>query len=131
LEADSRLVPRRILFYDWQASDLSCENLLEIGKTREFYAALKNERLDSLSFGSLGQEANRSWRSFTIYASDRWGFLAQLSHCTGTALKRGANLIACTFQPRFEKTVKAKVSGSEEYDGTRMVLLEKQIRPAS
>jgi RimJ/RimL family protein N-acetyltransferase len=128
LDVDSCLVPRRILFYDWKASDISCENLLEIGKTHEFYAALKNERMDSLSFGSAEQEANTSWRSFTIYASDRQGFLAQLSHCAGMALKQGANLITCTFQPRFEKTVKARVSsGSEEYDGTRMVLLEKQV----
>jgi len=128
LDADSRLVPRRILFYDWKASDVSCENLLEIGKTHEFYAALKNERIDSMSLGSAGQEGNRPWRSFTIYASDRHGFLAQLSHCTGVALKKGANLIACTFQLRFERTLKARFSDPEEYDGTRMILLQKQIR---
>jgi N-acetylglutamate synthase-like GNAT family acetyltransferase len=128
LDANSRLVPCRILFYDWKALGVSCENLLEIGKTHEFYAAQKNERIDSLSFGFVRREANGSWRSFTIYASDRQGFLAQLSCGTRIALKQGTNLIACTFQPRFEKTMKTKVSGPGEYDGTRMVLLEKQVR---
>jgi N-acetylglutamate synthase-like GNAT family acetyltransferase len=131
LDADSRLVPRGILFYDWKALDLGCENLLEIGKTHEFYAALKNERMNSLSFGLARREANRPWGSFTICASGRQGFLAQLSCWAEIALEQGFNLFACTFQPRFEKTVKARVSGPEEYDGTRMILLEKQVRCGS
>ena len=129
LKANSRLVPHRILFYEWKALDVNCENFVEIGKTHEFNAALKDKKIHSLSFGSAGQEANRSWRSVTIYASDRQGFLAQLSREIEIALKEGANSAACTFQPRFEETIKTTLSELEEYDGTRMVLLEKKIRP--
>jgi N-acetylglutamate synthase-like GNAT family acetyltransferase len=127
LRTNPRIVPHGILFYDWKALDDTCQNLEEIGKTHGFYIALKRRRVDSLSLGRRGQEPNEPFWSFTIYATDSFGFLSQLSHNVATALKSGLSSIACTFETRFEKTVDTLKLGSEEHEKTHLVLLEKQM----
>jgi RimJ/RimL family protein N-acetyltransferase len=127
LEASPHIVPHRILTYDWKASDCTCRNLRDIGKTHVFFIALKEERVDSFSFGYSRQGPDQPWWSFTVYATDTCGFLSQLSYNVAVALKNGLNSIVCTFEIRFEKTLNATELG-EEHRGTHLVLLEKRVR---
>ncbi|OGD44380.1 hypothetical protein A3K79_05630 [Candidatus Bathyarchaeota archaeon RBG_13_46_16b] len=127
LRANSTIVPDGVLFYDWKASDVSLQNLEEIGKTHEFNIALRRRKLDSLSFGYPRPEPEQVWWSFTVYAGDLDGFLSQLSYNLKTALERGFKSIVCTFETRFEKALKEVPWISEEHWGLRLVLLEKQI----
>jgi N-acetylglutamate synthase-like GNAT family acetyltransferase len=127
LRTNPRIVPRGILVYDWKALDNTRQNLEEIGKTHTFYVALKRRRVGSLSLGRRGQEPNEPFWSFTIYATDSYGFLSQLSHNVATALKSGPSSIAGTFETRFEKTLNDVDLGSEEHQKTHVVLLEKQL----
>lgn len=127
LKTNPHIVPRGILIFDWKALDNNCRSLEEIGKTHAFYIALRRKEVDSLSFGYPRQEPNQARWSFTIYATDSYGFLSQLSHNVALASKHGLGSIACTFEPRFEKTLNGVELGSEEHHGTRLVLLEKQM----
>jgi N-acetylglutamate synthase-like GNAT family acetyltransferase len=129
LQADPGIVPRGILVYDWKAVDSELKNLEEIGKTHGFYVALNSGKIDSFSFGHLRQEFNRTW-SFTMYARDSVGFLAQLSYNLRSALKQGCNLIMFTFDKRFEESVEQVNLQSDEQDLGHLVLFEKQIQRA-
>jgi N-acetylglutamate synthase-like GNAT family acetyltransferase len=126
LNTNSSIVLSGILIYDWKALDNTCRNIEEIGKTHAFYIAVTKGKVDSLSFGHVRQEPDRTW-SFTIYASDSDGFLCQLSRNQATALRKGFSSIACTYETRFEKVLNELDLGSEEYHGTRLVLLEKKM----
>lgn len=128
MRANSGIVPHGILIYDWKVLDNTCENLEEIGKTHEFYIALKEKRMDSLSFSHAGEGLNQSWWNFTTYATDLHGFLSQFSCNVAMALKRGSTSIACTFETRFEKALRDVNLKSEEDDEGRLVLFEKQMR---
>jgi N-acetylglutamate synthase-like GNAT family acetyltransferase len=121
----SSIVPHGILTYDWKAMDNTCENIEEIGKTHEFYIALKNDKVDSLSFGHLRQEPSRAW-SFTTYANDSPGFLSQLYRNVAIAMKKGLSSVDCTHETRFVKTLN-EVDSSVEREGHKLVLLEKQV----
>lgn len=124
LQTNPSIVPRGILIYDWKAVDSELQNLEEIGKTHEFYVALKNGKIDSFSFGHLRQEFNKTW-SFTTYARDSAGVLAQLSYSLTNAMKLGCNWIMFTFDKRFEEAAKQVDLQSEEQDLGHLVLLEK------
>lgn len=130
LQANSSIVPHGIIIYDWKAVDSELQNLEEIGKTHEFYVALKNGKIDSFSFGHLRQEFNKTW-SFTTYARDSVGFLAQLSYSLTKALKLGCNWIMFTFEKRFEEAAKQVNLQSVEQDVGHLVLLEKQVQLAN
>lgn len=125
LETDLHIVPHRVLIYDWQALDCSCRNLEEIGKTHEFFPSVNKRTADSMSIGQARQTPNRQSWSFTAYATDSKGFLAQLSHNISTASKHGLSMIACTFETKFEKTLNQTVIGKEKHEETHLVLLEK------
>ena len=127
LKTNVHIIPRGILIYDWKALDSTRKSLEEIGKTHTFYIALKRRKVDSLSIGCRGQTPNEPYWSFTIYATDSNGFLSQLSHSVAMALKHGVNVIMCTFEARFEKTLNELDLGSEEHQQTHLVLLEKQM----
>lgn len=130
LQTNPSIVPHGILIYDWKAVDSELQNLEEIGKTHEFYVALKNGKIDSFSFGHLRQEFNKTW-SFTTYARDSAGVLAQLSYSLTNAMKLGCNRIMFTFEKRFEEAAKQVDLQSEEQDLGHLVLLEKQIQAAN
>jgi len=121
------IIPHDVLIYDWKALDNTCKNIQEIGKTHTFHIALKNEKIDSLSFGHVREEPSSTW-SFTTYANDSLGFLSQLHHNVAIALNNGLTSIACTYETKFVKTLDEMYSGSEERDETRLVLLEKKMR---
>jgi N-acetylglutamate synthase-like GNAT family acetyltransferase len=127
LKTNPHIIPRGILIYAWKALNDTCQNLEEIGKNHTFHIALKRRKIDSLSLGSRGQEPNEPYWSFTIYATDSCGFLSQLSHNVATALKNDLDTIVCTFETRFEKTLKDVDLKSEEHQKTHIVLLEKQM----
>jgi len=127
LEANPHIVPHRILTCDWKALDCTCQNLEEIGKTHEFFVALKEKRVDSLSFGYPRNGPGQPLWSFTAYAADSRGFLFQLSHNVAVALKRGLSSMMCTFETKFEKGLNG-VDLGEERHRTHLVLLEKRIR---
>jgi GNAT superfamily N-acetyltransferase len=126
LTTKPNIVPHGVLTYDWKTLDNTCKNIEEIGKTHTFYIALKNEKVDSLSFGHLRQEPSSTW-SFTTYANDPLGFLSQLHHNVTIAMKKGLASIACTFETKFVKTLNEVDSGSAEREETQLVLLEKQM----
>lgn len=128
LQNNPHIVPHGILTYDWKALDNTCQNLGEIGKTHEFYVALRKKNVDALSFGYPRQEPNQVWWSFTVYAAGSSGFLSQLSYNVTVALKRGLSSIVCTFETKFEETLNKVDLGCEEHWGTHLVLLEKQMR---
>ena len=123
LKMKPRFIPHRILAYEWKALDDTCPNIREIGKTHTFYAALKNNEIDSLSFGY----PRNSWWNTTIYAKNSQGVIAQLSHNMATAFRQGLDSIECTYQTRYEKAVNELDLKPEEQQQTRLVLLEKQI----
>lgn len=122
LKMKPRFIPHRILAYEWKALNDTCPNIREIGKTHAFYAALKNNEIDSLSFGY----PRNPWWNATIYAKDSQGFLAQLSHNMTTAFKQDADSIECTYQTKYEKTLKEADLKPEEQQQTHFILLEKQ-----
>lgn len=127
LRTNPSIVPHGILIYDWKAVDSELQNLVQIGKTHEFHVALKPGKLDSFSFGHLRQDSNKTW-SFTAYARDSEGFLAQLFYSLASALKLGCNWIMFTFDERFEEAAKQVNLQSEEQGLGHLVLLEKQIQ---
>jgi RimJ/RimL family protein N-acetyltransferase len=126
LETSPRTVPHGIVVYDWKAVDITCPSIEKIGRTHEFFIALKERKIDSLSFGSSGQGSNRPWWNFTVCAADSHGFISQLSHNLTLASKHGLSSIACTFETRFEKTLDELKLG-EGRDGTHLVLFEKAL----
>jgi len=130
LQASSNIVPRGILIYDWKAVDSELQNFEEIGRTHEFYVALNKGEIDSFSFGHLRQEFSETW-SFTAYARDSVGFLAQLSYSLTKSLELGCNRIMFTFDRKFEESAKHVDLQSEEQDLGHLVLLEKRIEQAN
>jgi N-acetylglutamate synthase-like GNAT family acetyltransferase len=128
LKANSRIIPHGILTYEWKALDNTCRNIEEISKTHAFYIALKEKKVDSLSFGSPMQEPNETGWGFTIYATNSLGFLSQLSHNVKLALKHDIGSIICIFETKFEKTLNRVNLRSKEHEGARLVLLEKRLR---
>jgi len=128
LEMSPRIVPHGILIYEWKALDCNCQNLEDIGKTQLFYVAVKEKRVDSFSFGYARKESDQPWWIFTAYATDSYGFLSQLSHNLAIASKHGLNSIICTFETKFEETLKGIDLKSDEHRVTHLVLLEKQMQ---
>jgi len=128
LKTNPDMIPHGILFYDWKALDSNLQNLQAIGKNHHFYTSLKDEKVDSVSFGYPRPEPGQTWWSFTIYANDSDGFRSQLSHNMAIALERGFRLIMGTFENRFEKTLSQMDFGSEEQGTAHMILLEKQVQ---
>lgn len=127
LQASSNIIPYGILTYDWKALDNTLQNLKEIGKTHDFYVALRKAKIDSLSFGYTRWEPDHVQWSFTVYSFGQDGFLSQLSHNVATALKHGFNSIGCVFETRFEKTLNELDWGSAEHWAGHLVLFEKQM----
>jgi hypothetical protein len=128
LRSEPSMIPQRILVFDWKALDFNLENLKQIGKTHHFLAALRNESIDSLSFGFPRQEPSQTRWSFTVYSKDRQGFEAQLFHNLATAMNHDFTSIMTTFENRFEKPFKKLDFQAEEKGIMHIVLVEKQIR---
>ena len=130
LKTNPDIIPHRILIYDWKALNNKLQNLEQIGKDHHFYVALKDGKADSISFALGRLEPNQAWWSFTVYADDAKGFVAQLSNNMAIALEHGFKSITCTFETKFEKTLCSSLDfESEERGMTHLVLLEKQIQP--
>ena len=127
LQASSSIIPYGILTYDWKALDNTLQNLNEIGKTHDFYVALRKAKIDSLSFGYPRQEPDHAQWSFTVYSFGQDGFLSQLSHNVAMALKHGFTSIGCVFETRFEKTLNELDWGTAEHWAGHLVLFEKQM----
>jgi N-acetylglutamate synthase-like GNAT family acetyltransferase len=127
LETNPSLVPQRVLVYDWKAADSTPENFKEIGQDHEFLVALKNGKLDSMSFGHSRQDLEKTY-GFTVYASDSKGFLAQLSLNMTRALELGSDSVMGTFEREFEETLQQVDFGCDERDTGHLVLLEKQLK---
>ena len=73
LKTNPSLVLHGVLVYDWKAVDSTPGNFEEIGRDHGFFVALKNGKLDSMSFGHCRQDLEKTW-GFTVYASDSEGF---------------------------------------------------------
>lgn len=127
LQARPSIIPYGILTYDWKALDNTLENIEEIGKTHDFYAALRKVKIDSLSFGYPRQGPDHVQWSFSVYSAGQDGFLSQLSYNVATALKHGFNSIGCVYETRFEKILNELDWGSAEHWTGHLVLFEKQM----
>jgi N-acetylglutamate synthase-like GNAT family acetyltransferase len=130
LETSPSLIPQRVLVYDWKAADSTPENFKEIGQDHEFFVALKNGKLDSMSFGHSRQDLEKTY-GFTVYASDSKSFLAQLSFNMKRALEAGSDSVMSTFEREFEETLGQVDFGCEEQDKGHLVLVEKQVKQAN
>jgi len=130
LRTNPNLIPHGVLIYDWKALDSTPASFKEIGQTHKFYVALRQGKLDSLSFGHSRQDTEKGW-GFTIYASDSAGFLAQISLNMTRALELGSNWVMGTYGREFEGTLQQVDFGCEEKDIGHMVLFEKQIKQAN
>jgi N-acetylglutamate synthase-like GNAT family acetyltransferase len=127
LETNPSLIVHGVLVYDWKAADSTLENFEEIGRDRGFFVALKNGKLDSMSFGHSRQDLEKTW-GFTVYASDSKGFLAQVSFNMKRALEASSDSVMSTFEREFEETLRQVDFGCEEQDKGHLVLLEKQLK---
>lgn len=127
LEANPHLVLHGVLVYDWKAADSTPENFKEIGRDHGFFVALKNGKLDSMSFGHSRQDLEKTW-GFTVYASDSKGFLAQVSFNMTRALEARSDSVMSTFEREFEETLRQVDFACEEQDKGHLVLLEKQLK---
>jgi len=127
LKTNPTLVVHGVLVYDWEAVDSVPENFKKIGRDHKFFIALKNEKLDSMSFGHSRKDLEKPW-GFTIYAGDSEGFLAQLSFNMTRALEAGAEWVMTTFGREFEEKLRQIDFGCEEQDIDHLVLLEKRLK---
>jgi N-acetylglutamate synthase-like GNAT family acetyltransferase len=127
LKSKPRLVPHGVLIFDWRAVDSTLENFEEIGRTHGFFVAVKDGRLDSMSFGRLREGLEKTW-GLTVYASDPMGFRAHLSFNVKRALEERADTVMCTYDRLYEGTLSQVSFGCEDQDAEHLVLLEKQIR---
>jgi RimJ/RimL family protein N-acetyltransferase len=128
LQTNPSLVPHGVLIFDWRAVDSTLENFREIGQTHGFFVGLKKGRLDSISFGHLREDLEKTW-GFTVYASDPLGFRAHLSFNMRRALEVQADTVMCTFEKFFESTLSQVRFGCEEQDAGHLVLLERSVSP--
>jgi hypothetical protein len=123
------IVPGGVLVYDWKALEFSLESLEEIGKDHRFYVGLENGKVDSLSFCHLRPDRkDQPWWSFTVYAHDSEGFLAQVSQSVRIALEGGLNSAMVTLEKRFEEFVSELEFEADEQDVSHLVMLEKKIK---
>ncbi len=127
LKTNPGLVPHEVLVYDWKAVDSVPENFEEISRDHKFFLALKDEKLDSMSFGHSRQDLEKTW-GFTVYAGDSEGFLAQLSFNMGRAIEAGAEWVMVTFGREFEEKLRQIDFGCDEQDIGHLVLFEKQLK---
>jgi hypothetical protein len=130
LKTNSSLVLHGVLVYDWKAVDSTPENFEGIGRDHGFFVALRNGKLDSLSFGHSRQDLEKTY-GFTMYADDSEGFLAQLSLNMTRASELGSESVMGTFEREFEERLRQIDFGCEEQDTGHLVLLEKQVKQAN
>jgi N-acetylglutamate synthase-like GNAT family acetyltransferase len=130
LKTNSSLVLHGVLVYDWKAVDSTPENFEGIGRDHVFFVALRNGKLDSLSFGHSRQDLEKTY-GFTVYADDSEGFLAQLSLNMTRASELGSESVMGTFEREFEERLRQIDFGCEEQDTGHFVLLEKQVKQAN
>ena len=130
LKTNPNLVLHGVLVYDWKAVDSVPENFREIGRDHKFFVALKDGKLDSMSFGHSRKDLEKTW-GFTVYAGDSESFLAQLSFNMGRALEAGAEWVMGTFGREFEEKLRQIDFGCDEQDIGHLVLLEKQLKHAN
>ena len=130
LETNPSLVLHGVLVYDWKVADSALENFEEIGRDHGFFVALKNGKLDSMSFGHSRQDLEKTW-GFTVHASDSKGFLAQVSFNMTRALEASSDSVMSTFEREFEETLGQVDFGCEEQDKGHLVLVEKQVKQAN
>jgi ribosomal protein S18 acetylase RimI-like enzyme len=126
LKSNPSLVPYGVLIFDWRAVDSTLENFEGIGQTHDFFVALKSGKLNSMSFGRLRTDREKSW-SFTVYASDPLGFRAHLSFNMKRALEVQAETVMCTYEKLYESILSRVSFGCEEHDAACLVLLEKAL----
>ncbi|UCG36783.1 MAG: GNAT family N-acetyltransferase [Candidatus Bathyarchaeota archaeon] len=127
LQANPRLIPHKVLVYDWKALDATRRSLDTIAESHDFYIALKRMKIDSLSFGySRGKQEPSVW-AFTIYATEPNGFLAHLFHNVGVALEKDLKALMGTHDTIFESTLRRLKWVPDDYWSTRMFLLEKVL----
>jgi hypothetical protein len=130
LRTNLSLVSHGVLIYDWKAVDATLENFEEIGRTHQFFVALKDGRLDSMSFGHSRQDLEKTW-GFTVCASDPVGFCAHFPFNIKKAIKTHAETVMSTYEKVYEDKLSKISLGCEEQDAGRLVLLEKQMKPKS
>jgi N-acetylglutamate synthase-like GNAT family acetyltransferase len=130
LRTNPSLVPHGVLIYDWKALDSTLVNFEEIGQTHEFFVALREGKLDSMSFGHSRRDMEKAW-GFTVYASDSTGFLAQLSLNMTRAVELGSDWVMGSFGKEFEEALHQVNFGCEEQEIGHLVLLEKQVKQTS
>jgi hypothetical protein len=130
LKTNASLVLHGVLVYDWKALDSTLGNFEELGRDHRFFVALKNRKLDSMSFGHSRQDLEKTY-GFTVYASDPEGFLAQLSFNMTRALELSSNSVMGTIEREFEETLGQVDFGCEVQDTGHLVVVEKQVKPAN
>ncbi|UCH32612.1 MAG: GNAT family N-acetyltransferase [Candidatus Bathyarchaeota archaeon] len=128
LEKNPYLMPNRILVYDWKALDTSPNGLKTLGKTHEFYLALKKGSIDSLSYAYLRRRKQRLQWIFTIHATQALGFASHFQYNLSKALEQDCEGVTCTYETAFEETLHQANWLSDEHWSTHMVLLEKPNR---
>ena len=127
LQGNPSIIPRGVLFYDWKALDSTFESIKTIGKSHEFYIALKEGKITSLSYAYPRHGPEQSMWAFTIYAMEPNGFLAHLSRNIAEASKLNSSAIMGTYEPRFKETLHSLNWISKDWS-ICLVLLEKTLR---
>jgi len=134
LKGNPSIIPHRILIYDWKARDANLENFKTLGAFHSFYVASRTQGPNSLSLGYLRKRPEQPRWTFTIFAADEEGFLAHLYHNISIALQQGKTPIMGTHDIIFEKNLQSLGWATDEFWGTRLVLLERSLggeRPSS
>lgn len=126
-KTNGALIPRAILFYDWKAINATLQGFREIGKDHNFYATMKNHKLEALSFGHERSEVP-SW-GFTVYALGEDNFTKHFHHQIGIALNKSINTAVCTCPTIFERLFKEHEKIPKPVWKLQSVVLEKKMRP--
>ncbi|MDH4214239.1 MAG: GNAT family N-acetyltransferase [Candidatus Thorarchaeota archaeon] len=102
---DANLIPFNILIHDWKAFDVTPKGLNKIGSTARFWVQTRAGKLTSFSLGFARDVSSGMQWSFTIYASDRTGFLDHLSYHIDIASKSGCTSIFVAFETDYVETM--------------------------
>lgn len=127
VQANSHLIPSRILVFDWKALDCTLEGLEALGKSHEFYVSHQKGTVDSLSYGSIRHRGEILLWVFTIHAINPRGFLSHLHRNIASASERRCNAVMGTYDVKFKTAFREVDLGSEEW-GTNLVLLERAFQ---
>jgi GNAT superfamily N-acetyltransferase len=101
----SKLLPFNIIIYDWKALDGTPEGLAKIGSTAQFWIQKHAGKVTSFSLGLIRDAQSGPQWSFTIYATDKSGFLNHFSHHLNMASEKGCMSIFATFGTEYAETL--------------------------